>query len=151
MIKAPQIKSDIVLYPNDSLLKKSVFWKFSRDSDQDLIEIISKMHKTMISLSGVGISAPQIGINKNIIVFYNACMVNPIIYHKTDSTDIQSEGCLSLPGRFYDVKRSKGIRVEWVDPFTRELMQQHFSGFTARIIQHEIDHIYGKLINEIHE
>lgn len=104
---------------------------------------------TLISLRSrcVGMAANMIGVNKRIIVFLSADvpmeMFNPVILHKSQPYDTE-ESCLSLEGS-RPVKRFRRIRVAWQSrDFKRH--EADFSGFTAQIIQHELDHLEGILI-----
>ena len=97
----------------------------------------------------VGMAANMIGVNKCIIAFFNddskiLVMFNPVILKKEFSYETE-EGCLSLLGGVRKCKRFKNIKVEYqtIDMKTRI---KNFSGFTAQIIQHEIDHCNGVLI-----
>ncbi len=67
-------------------------------------------------------------------------MINPVILKKSKETDIDEEGCLSLPGITGNVERSKVIEVEWIDIKGRK-MKKKIVGFGARVIQHEVDHL----------
>lgn len=96
----------------------------------------------------VGLAAPQIGELKQVIVvringtFYP--MVNPVILKKFGNQFNSIEGCLSLEGE-RTVKRHQSIMINYQD-ITGKKLTKTFSGFTATIIQHEVDHLYGKLI-----
>jgi len=95
----------------------------------------------------VGMAANMIGVSKRIIVFEDgkgyAEMFNPVIVKKSDPFETE-EGCLSLEG-VRKTKRFREIKVQWQ---TREMKTRvkNFSGFTAQIIQHEIDHLSGIII-----
>ena len=95
----------------------------------------------------VGMAANMIGVSKRIIVFEDekgyAEMFNPVILKKSEPFEAE-EGCLSLTGT-RKTKRYKEIKVQWQ---TRDMKTRikNFSGFTAQIIQHEIDHLFGIII-----
>lgn len=97
----------------------------------------------------VGLAAPQIGILKKVIVikldgfFYP--MINPVILKKFGNQFNSTEGCLSLEGE-RTVKRYKSVMINYQDAYTGKKLTKTFSGFTATIIQHEVDHLNGKLI-----
>ena len=95
----------------------------------------------------VGMAANMIGVNKRIIAFYNAgsymLMFNPEILRKTDPYNAE-EGCLSLIGT-RPARRWKTIRVRWQNEKFQQRIQV-FTGWTAQIIQHEIDHCEGIII-----
>lgn len=125
---------------------------------EGLPELIEQMYATMYESEGVGLAAPQIGRNDRIVVIdadpvkedFPECagrkltLINPEIEILEGDTVTRSEGCLSLPGLSENVPRVEHIRLSWVDenfqPHTEEI-----SGFLARIVQHECDHLEGKL------
>lgn len=106
----------------------------------------------------VGVAAPQVGVNKRIIAvsllrdyedenFRTVAMINPEILESSDERDTENEGCLSVPGEHGDVERSRTIKVRYLDQSgkTQTLL---FRGLSARIIQHEIDHLDGVLFTD---
>jgi peptide deformylase len=101
---------------------------------------------------GVGIAAPQVGLRRNIICVQrfdkegtpNEIFVNPIIVSCSDSTQMGTEGCLSIPKKKGDVKRAAHITLEYMDLDGRKHLEE-VEGFTAVIFQHEIDHLRGIL------
>ena len=109
---------------------------------KDLLETL-EMHRD----GCVGMAANMIGVNKRIIAFDNEgkymVMFNPEIIKKSDPYQIQ-EGCLSLPGARL-TKRWKSIKVQYQTE-TFQMRFKTFTGWTAQIIQHEIDHCEGALI-----
>ena len=102
--------------------------------------------------AGVGIAAPQIGINKNLIwvqrfdktdepfEFY----INPKIIWRSKLTRLGTEGCLSIPDRREEVQRSYAIRLQYWNA-KGDIIEENIEGFTAVIFQHEVDHLYGIL------
>ncbi len=124
----------------------------------DLKTLVADMFETMYASDGVGLAAPQIGRNIDLVVIdadpvsetFPECkgrklvIINPELEILDGEKVSRSEGCLSLPGISEDVKRVEHIRLKWVD----EDFQPHeeeISGFLARIVQHEIDHLDGNL------
>jgi len=104
---------------------------------------------------GVGLAAPQIGYNKRLIVvsllkdredesFQTVLMINPVILEHSENTDLENEGCLSLPGEKGKVERFLSIKLAYIDENKKEKIL-HLSGVPARIVQHEIDHLDGVL------
>ncbi len=101
---------------------------------------------------GVGIAAPQVGVNVKMIYVQRfdkseepfEVYFNPIIKEYGDSVKKGREGCLSVPGVMGQVDRPQKISIEYVDS-TGKQISETVSGFTAVIFQHEIDHLYGKL------
>lgn len=125
---------------------------------EGLKELLEQMFETMYESEGVGLAAPQIGRNDRIVVIdadpvkdnFPECegkklvLINPEIEVLDGDTVTRSEGCLSLPGLSENVPRVEHIRMKWLD----ENLQEHdeeFTGFLSRIIQHECDHLEGKL------
>lgn len=107
---------------------------------------------------GIGLAAPQVGVNKRIIVVGLAkdredesyplvIMVNPVLTKKSTETSIDEEWCLSLPGIKWDVERPHTIEVEWLD-IRGKKMRKTVTGLGAKVVQHEIDHIDGILISD---
>lgn len=106
----------------------------------------------------IGLAAPQVGVNKRIIVVGLAkdredetypliIMINPVLTKKSVETSIDEEWCLSLPGIKWDVERPSTIEVEWVD-IRGKKMRKTVTGLGAKVVQHEIDHIDGILISD---
>ncbi|MDD5197246.1 MAG: peptide deformylase [Candidatus Gracilibacteria bacterium] len=104
---------------------------------------------------GVGLAAPQIGVNKRIIAvslmrdgddenYRTIAMINPEIIEHADETELDNEGCLSIPGEHGDVDRWKRIKVSYIDTSLRP-QSILLSGLAARIVQHEVDHLEGIL------
>ena len=132
----------------------------------DIIDTIEDLKATLDDGVGVGIAAPQIGINKRIIVIgakkenirYNdaedipvTVMINPKWDKLSDETDIQFEACLSVPSISGKVERYKNIKLEYFNE-QGEKIEKEVHGFFARLIQHECDHLDGfTLLNRVTE
>lgn len=124
----------------------------------DLKQLIEDMMETMYTSEGVGLAAPQIGRNIRLVVIdanpvadtYPECagkklvLINPEIEVLEGDKVSRAEGCLSLPGLSEDVKRIENIRLRWLDADLKE-HDEVISGFLARIVQHECDHLEGKV------
>ncbi|MBU0476738.1 peptide deformylase [Patescibacteria group bacterium] len=138
------IKS-IIKFPNPILGQKS---KEVKDITQDVKELIEDMVETMKESQGVGLAAPQVGVLKRIIIVKTQegpqAFVNPKIIKKSKEKETEEEGCLSLLGIRLDIKRAKEVEVEALDKEGREIKIK-VQDLTARIIQHEIDHLDGIL------
>jgi len=110
--------------------------------------LISAMFETVIASKGVGLAAPQVGINEQIFVVDTGkevfAAINPKIL-KSTGTEVMEEGCLSLPRVLVDIKRAKNIWVEFTDEENRQVRAQ-LNGLVARVFLHEFDHLQGKLI-----
>lgn len=124
----------------------------------DLKKLIEDMYTTMYASEGVGLAAPQIGRNDRIVVIdadpvaesFPECagrkltLINPEIEILDGESVNRGEGCLSLPGLSENVSRVEHIRLRWVDEDFNQ-HEEEMSGFLARIVQHECDHLEGKL------
>lgn len=124
----------------------------------DLKNIIDDMFETMYHSEGVGLAAPQIGKNIRLVVIdadpvsenFPECagrkmiLINPEIEILEGDVINRAEGCLSLPGLSENVKRVENIRLNWLDENFNE-HDEIITGFLARIIQHECDHLEGKM------
>ena len=124
----------------------------------DLKKLLEDMYATMYASEGVGLAAPQIGRNDRIVVIdadpvaesFPECagrkltLINPEIEVLEGESVTRGEGCLSLPGLSENVARVEHIRLKWVDE-KFEAHEEVMSGFLARIVQHECDHLEGKL------
>ena len=141
MMEGPEIKK----YPFDVLRKLSKPLSIVTAEDRKLLE---DMVKTMYNNQGVGLAAPQTGVLKRIAVVDVGGgpikFINPEIIEKKGS-DIVEEGCLSIPGASVRVKRAKKIKVQYMDENGKTLTIVA-EGLFARAIQHEIDHLNGRLI-----
>ena len=114
----------------------------------EIKQIVSDMVESMWHQVGIGLAAPQVGISLRILVMDDGkggaqALVNPAITDRGGSVR-EEEGCLSLPGIFADVERSKWIRVSALDDEGRP-MGFEAQGLRAKVIQHEIDHLDGVL------
>lgn len=137
----------ICKYPEPILRKKTLAVKKISEADKRLIE---DMIETMKASGGVGLAANQVGVPKRIFVFNPSseewradALINPVILKRRGSKKTE-EGCLSLPGVTADVRRCKYILVEGLDIDGRHVRFEARE-LLARIIQHEIDHLDGKL------
>ncbi|MBD3270049.1 peptide deformylase [Candidatus Peregrinibacteria bacterium] len=124
--------------------------------DKNIIKFVTDMEDTMMKSNGVGIAAPQVGMNIRIIVVtlnvdtkqaVNVGMINPEIIYRSELMEIGEEGCLSLPEIFDNVRRHKEITVKFIDLKGREQFLK-LADFNARVVQHEIDHLDGVLFTD---
>lgn len=111
-------------------------------------ELISNMKATMINARGAGLAAPQ--VNKSLQLFviatddYSGVFINPEISYYSPEEIMDTEGCLSIPGISQSISRAAAVTVSWQDEHF-DSHEQIFRGETARAIQHEYDHLQGKL------
>jgi len=106
------------------------------------------MAKIMYENEGIGLAAPQVGVDKRIIIVHTdkglLKLINPKILEK-EGEDSLSEGCLSLPEIFVKVNRAERIKIEGLNEEGKSIKLKA-EDFLARVIQHEIDHLNGVLI-----
>ena len=119
--------------------------------DQALAEEVEEMGRLMGDALGVGLAATQLGILHRVLVYRAdpedevTALVNPVLEWASDELQVAEEGCLSLPGVHVEVERPAQVRVRGRDAGGDELEVQA-EGLTARVIQHEMDHLDGVLI-----
>lgn len=109
-------------------------------------ELVNTMLTVMSEQNGIGLAANQIGIPLSVFVVHGdpfACF-NPVIVDASEETVALDEGCLTWPGLYVKVKRPKSIRLRFTN-IKGEVETKKYTGMTARIIQHEIDHLNGEL------
>ncbi len=137
---------NITTIPNPLLRQKSLVIK--EPLAQEIQDLLPEMIETMIKKDGVGLAAPQIGLNIRLIVVRHKdndiVMINPEILKKSLFKEWDEEGCLSVPGVFGQVKRHKKLTVRYLDGDGKS-QQLEAEGFFARVIQHEVDHLNGVL------
>ena len=136
----------IRLYGDACLRKKSRIVEAVGPGERLLIKA---MINTMNSHKGIGLAAPQVGINEQIFVADVGdgpfAVVNPKITKKSIGSETLEEGCLSIPKVQVKVKRAKSIWVEYTNEYN-QTVQQQLTDLPSRVFQHELDHLNGKLI-----
>ena len=120
----------------------------------DLRRTADDMLETMYDAPGIGLAAPQIGLSVRLIVMdcvkdpdlpsRPMALFNPEILWVSEGKRVYEEGCLSIPEQFADVERPEEVGVRWMDRDGR-MQEDQFSGLWATCVQHEIDHLNGKL------
>ncbi len=119
--------------------------------DDTIRQLIKDMLQTMYSADGIGLAAPQVGVNKQLIVIDcepdqpekpPVVLINPKITRYSNQTCNSDEGCLSIPGVYLEVNRPEAIEVSFKDELGKPRKMQA-SGLLARAIQHEMDHLNG--------
>jgi len=123
-----------------------------------LVELIDDMFDTMAAAGGVGLAAPQIGVGLQVVIFGFAkserypdaeavpetILINPVITPLAADEEPGWEGCLSVPGLRGEVARFTRIRYQGFDPHGTPI-DRSVEGFHARVVQHECDHLIGRL------
>ncbi|MDM1296131.1 peptide deformylase [Sphingobacterium sp. N143] len=156
------MKLPIVAY-GDPVLRK-VAEEIDEDYP-DLKKLIDDMFDTMYAAHGVGLAAPQVGLpirmfvidatpfaeddeeNQEILKSFKKVFINPIMVEESGEKWAFSEGCLSIPDINEDVLRHKNIRINYLDEHFEE-HEVDLTGLAARVVQHEYDHIEGKLFTD---
>ena len=145
------MKRPILLHPDPRLKKASAP---VADLTDELRTLADDMLATMYDAPGIGLAAPQVGVLSRLIVLdcvkeegeppRPMAMFNPEITAASDETSVYEEGCLSIPEQFADVTRPKLVQVRWIDMDGNEQTEE-MDGLWATCVQHEIDHLDGKL------
>ena len=137
----------IVIGPDNPILRKKT--KPVPKVTKDLKQLIKDMIETMHEASGVGLAAPQVNRSERICIAVIdkkvTPMINPVITLRSKEKDIDQEGCLSLPNVWLMIPRSVGITLTYTDMKGKK-QQRKLSHFSARVVQHEVDHLEGVLI-----
>jgi peptide deformylase len=120
------------------------------DVDDDVRRLLERMAGLMEDAQGVGLAATQVGVLRRLFVFVDGengpqAVVNPKVVERSDETESDDEGCLSLQGVKVPVERSVRIVVEGLDG-NGEPVRHELEGYTARVVQHELDHLDGVLL-----
>ncbi|MEM6942408.1 MAG: peptide deformylase [Pseudomonadota bacterium] len=143
----------IVLHPDPRL--KKVCDPIPAVTD-DIRRLMDDMLDTLYDAPGIGLAAPQVGVNARVIVMDCAPreaenappqpmkLANPEITWTSEEETTLEEGCLSIPDIYADITRPSAVRVRWLDE-TGTSHEDDFTGIWAVCIQHEIDHLDGKL------
>ena len=143
-------KRKIVIEPDPILRQKS---ETLEKVDDELRRLMDDMLETMYSAPGIGLAAVQVGILKRLVVIdiskekekkHPLFLINPEIISKSKSTSIHEEGCLSLPGQFAEIERPAECQIKYID-YDGKKKEIKAKGLLSTCIQHEIDHLDGKL------
>lgn len=118
----------------------------------DLRQLAADMLETMYAAPGIGLAAPQVGVTKRLIVMdcikngppEPQVLFNPEVLWTSEELSVYDEGCLSIPDIYNDVTRPAEVTVRWTD-VDGVVQERQFSGIWATCVQHEIDHLDGKL------
>ncbi len=145
------MKRPILIHPDPRLKKVCAPVP---DLSDDLRKLGDDMLVTMYDAPGIGLAAPQIGVLSRVIVLdcvkeegetpKPMVMFNPEIVAASDETNTYEEGCLSIPDQYGEVTRPKTVDVRWIDR-DGKAQSDTLDGLWATCVQHEIDHLNGKL------
>ncbi len=141
----------IITVPDEILKKISAPIESVGNSEKKLA---NDLFETMYKSNGIGLAAVQVGILKRILVIDVStneeiknplCFINPVIKKLSDETSVYEEGCLSIPDTFIEIERPKICEVEYVN-LDGKLKSIKCEGLLSTCLQHEINHLDGKLI-----
>jgi peptide deformylase len=140
-------KLTILEFPDPRLRKTA---KPVENIDAALRELINDMFETMYAAPGIGLAATQVDVHRRFLVADVSTdknephvFINPVILEK-DGVQVSEEGCLSVPGYYEEVERAEHIRLRYQDRNGDEI-ETELQGLLAVVVQHEIDHLDGKL------
>ena len=138
---------EILTHPSPALRQDAL--DVDPRTDGQLKRLVELMARTMYDAPGVGLAATQVGVLKRVIVFdvdeELVAMCNPVITEHSHETEVEEEGCLSLPGISVPIERPVSISCEGVD-LDGNPIRIEGEDLLARVLQHEIDHLDGVLI-----
>ena len=128
-------------------------------NDKEYISnLVKDLKETLAHADGCGLAAPQIGVSKRALIVdgtgmvdvydylkdFKRTMINPVIIEENEDENLYSEGCLSIPGIYGDVKRPASITVEYYNE-DGEKVTEKFDKFACRMVQHEMSHLDGDM------
>lgn len=125
---------------------------------EEIATLVADMKETLSKSEGCGLAAPQIGVSKRVLIVtgegmeevypylegFRRTLINPEVIEESSSQCTFNEGCLSVPGIYADVTRPSSIKVRYYDEELKPV-EEEFDKFACRMIQHELDHLDGKL------
>ncbi len=146
----------IYLYGSEKLRNENV--EADLNDREGLTQLISDMKETLKVADGCGLAAPQVGINKRVVIVdgseltdtydylkdFRRVMINPVVLEESEDTCDYSEGCLSVPGIYAEVTRPSKIKVEYYNENLEKVVED-FDRFGCRMVQHELSHLDGNL------
>lgn len=125
---------------------------------QAILKLLEDMKETLKVADGCGLAAPQVGVNLRIVIVdgrelsdtydylkdFFRVMINPVVIEESDELCEYSEGCLSVPGIYAEVRRPSVIKVEYYNENFEKVVEE-FTEFACRMVQHELSHLEGNL------
>ena len=125
---------------------------------EGVLKLIEDMKETLKVADGCGLAAPQVGVNKRLVIVdgrelsdtydylkdFFRVMINPVVLEESEETCEYSEGCLSVPGIYAEVRRPSKIKVEYYNEKFEKVVEE-FDQFGCRMVQHELSHLEGNL------
>lgn len=146
----------IYLYGSDVLRKENK--EADLNDKEGLMKLIEDMKETLKVADGCGLAAPQVGVNLRVVIVdgreltdtydylhdFVRVMINPVVLEESEETCEFSEGCLSVPGIYAEVRRPSSIKVEYYNENFEKIVEV-FDRFACRMVQHELSHLEGNL------
>ena len=146
----------IYLYGAEVLRNENV--EADLNDKEGILKLIENMQETLKVADGCGLAAPQVGVNKRIVIVdgrelsdtydylqdFVRIMINPVVLEESEETCEYSEGCLSVPGVYAEVVRPSRIKVEYYNEKFEKVVDE-FDRFACRMVQHELSHLEGNL------
>ena len=125
---------------------------------EEVLKLVEDMKDTLKVADGCGLAAPQVGVNKRLVIVdgrdltetydylkdFFRVMINPVVLEESEETCEFSEGCLSVPGIYAEVRRPSRIKVEYIDENFEKVVEE-FDRFACRMVQHQLSHLDGNL------
>jgi peptide deformylase len=137
---------EILIWPNTTLLQKSVP---VTNFGPELKVLLADMKDTVKIQKGLGLAAVQIGVLQKVLLICTSTdyleLINPIMTYSKEKFTFENEGCLSLPGEYFNTERYRLIGIRYQDSTGKELVKD-FTDLEAVEMQHELDHLDGKLL-----
>ncbi len=142
---------EIITVPDEILKKVSTPVEKVGINEKNLIK---DLFETMYNSKGIGLAAVQVGILKRVLVIDVStkngeknpmCFINPKIKKLSNEMSVYEEGCLSIPDTFIEIQRPKICQIEYID-INGKIKIKEFDGLLSTCVQHEINHLDGKLI-----
>ncbi len=146
----------IYLYGSEKLRNENI--EADLNDKEALKKLIEDMKETLKLADGCGLAAPQVGVNQRVVIVdgreltdtydylkdFVRIMINPVVLEESEETCEYSEGCLSVPGIYAEVKRPSRIKVEYYNENFEKVVED-FDRFACRMVQHELSHLDGNL------
>ena len=146
----------IYLYGSEVLRRENVDVDLA--DKEGIAKLLDDMRETLKVADGCGLAAPQVGVNKRLVIVdgrdlsdtydylhdFVRVMINPVVLEESEETCEYSEGCLSVPGIYAEVCRPSKIKVEYYNENLEKVVEE-FDKFACRMVQHELSHLDGNL------
>ena len=146
----------IYLYGSEVLRKENL--EADINDREGLAKLLADMEETLKVADGCGLAAPQVGVNLRVVIVdgtdlsdtydylkdFKRVMINPVVLEESEETCEYSEGCLSVPGIYAEVRRPSRIKVEYYNENLEKVVED-FDRFGCRMVQHELAHLEGNL------